>query len=133
MDRLKIILVDDNISFRQGLKTMLIHEFNCEVIGEASNAEELRGLMFYSKADIILMDIMMPGTDGIQLTKELLLEFHNLKIIAITSHVERVYLISLIMAGFRGCIFKRNIFPCLQEALTTVHSGQMYFPNEMLN
>jgi len=132
MDKMKIILVDDNNSFRAGLKLILINEFNCEVIGEASNAEELRKLKIYYQADIILMDIMMPGTDGIQLTKDLLSDLHYLKILAITTHVERVYLTSLITAGFRGCIFKHNLFPCLQEALTTVQNGKMYFPKELM-
>ena len=117
MEKLKIILVDDNSSFRQGLKWMLINEFDCEVIGEASNAEELKKLKVYFKADIILMDIMMPGMDGIQLTKELLSDLHNLKIIAITSHVERIYLTALITAGFRGCIFKHNIFPIVPNII----------------
>ncbi len=132
MDKMKIVLVDDNIAFRHSLKSLLINEFDCEVIGEASNAEELRGLKNYYKSDILIMDIMLPGTDGILLTKELLHDRPFLKIIAITSHLEQIYLTSLIMSGFKGCIFKSNIVPCLQEALTTVHSGHLYFPKELL-
>jgi DNA-binding NarL/FixJ family response regulator len=133
MERLKYILIDDNESFRGALKTILVSQFNAEIIGEARNAEEAKKLVNLVSADIILMDVMMPGENGIQLTKELLWTVSStLKIIAITMHVDKVYLTTLVEAGFRGCIFKNDLISELEDAIKTVRAGSLYFPQDIL-
>jgi DNA-binding NarL/FixJ family response regulator len=129
MDKIKLVLVDDNIPFRNALKKLLQKEFNADVIGEASNAEEFRKLKNMQMADVILMDVMMPGTDGITLSKESLQKQSNLKIIAITMHIDRVYLISLIEAGFKGCVNKSRLFEEINMAIHTVLKGKVFFPD----
>jgi DNA-binding NarL/FixJ family response regulator len=132
MRGLKIILVDDNELFRKALKTILIREFNAEIIGEASSAREFESLPNYAYADIILMDIMMPETDGITLSKKIFWTYPHLKIIGITMHTDQVYLISLIETGFKGCLFKNSLFENLSLAINTVLSGQLFFPENIL-
>lgn len=131
MKSLKIILVDDNQPFRDALKNILIQKYNSQIIAEASNGKEFKELTNLHHADIILIDVMMPDIDGITLTKKALWENKNLKFIAITMHYDKVYLTSLIEAGFKGCIFKNNIFLELQQAMETVMIGSMYFPNNI--
>jgi two-component system invasion response regulator UvrY len=132
MNILKVILVDDNEIFRRAIKNLLIKEYNVEIIGEASNADEFLALNNYHMASIILMDIMMPGTDGITLAKRVLWERPDLKIIAITMHVDKVYLKALIEAGFKGCIFKTNLYSEIINAIDSVHKGQLYFPSNII-
>lgn len=132
MDNLKIILVDDNTTFREALKNILVQENNAIIIGEAGNAEEFWQITNYWSADIIFMDVMMPGINGIELTKSILWNLRQLKIIAITLHTDKVYLSSLVEAGFLGCIFKNNMFNELQQALLKVMNGGRYFPSEIL-
>lgn len=129
---LKIILVDDNISFRKAIISLLVEQYNAQIIGEAGNADEFWAINNYYKADIILMDVMIPNVNGIELTKKILWQFRQIKIIAITMHVDKVYLISLIEAGFVGCIFKNDLVKSLKETIDYVIQGGRYFPGNIL-
>jgi DNA-binding NarL/FixJ family response regulator len=130
MNTLKIILVDDNEAFRKALKMLLENQYHATVIGDVSNATDFLKLN-YQNADIIFMDIMMPEVDGIKLAKETLWNHNELKLIAITMHTEKVYLTSLVEAGFKGCIFKNNLFQELPIAIETVLNGRFYFPSKI--
>jgi DNA-binding NarL/FixJ family response regulator len=132
MKPFKVILVDDNQVFRSALKKLLMAEYNAEIIGEASGADELKQINDWLSADIIFMDIMMPGVDGITLAKEILWIKPQLRIIAITMHVDKVYLYSLLGAGFKGCIFKNNLYNELYIAFETVMSGKLFFPKDII-
>lgn len=133
MKRLKFILIDDNENYRFALKTILINQYDAEIIAEASNAEEALKITNFFKADIILMDIMMPGKNGITLAKELLWAYNNnLKIIAITMHVDKVYLTTLIEVGFRGCIFKNDLVDQLNDCITAILAGSLFYPKSIL-
>jgi len=132
MKPLKIILVDDNEAFRKALKMLLTYEYNAEIIGEASNADEFWDIKDCYSADIILMDVMMPDVDGITLTKKILWERNNMKVIAITMHYEEVYLTTLLEAGFKGCIFKNNLVNDLGPALESVNLGNIFFPDKIM-
>ncbi len=124
-------MVDDNVSFRANLKGYIEKSLGFEVIGEASNGRLFLELSNLYDADIILMDIAMDEMDGIQATKLALWRNPKLKIIAVTMHSERVYLIQLIEAGFKGCVFKPDIFNQLREAIYSVLDGQYYIPDNI--
>ena len=132
METLKVILVDDNEPFRNALKNLLTTKFHAQIIGEASCGKEFNELSNLHLADIILMDVMMPDIDGISLTKKALWVNNHLKFIAITMHYDKVYLTSLIEAGFKGCVFKSNIFSEIHNAIETVTTGKLYFPENIL-
>ncbi len=132
MTSIKIILVDDNHPFRNALKTVLENKFNAEIIGEASCGAEFRKLDNLHSADVILMDVMMPDVDGITLTMESLWFNPKLKFIAITMHYDNVYLTTLMEAGFKGCVFKSNIFSEIAEAITKVSAGRLFFPKNIM-
>jgi DNA-binding NarL/FixJ family response regulator len=131
MNPLNIILVDDNDTFREALKKVLITKFNANIVAEASSGAEFQQIQHLRKADVILMDVMIPDIDGITLTKKALWHEPNLKIIAITLHYDKVYLDTLIEAGFKGCIFKNNIFSELELAIETVLNNKYYFPHDI--
>lgn len=132
MEELKIIIVDDSEEFRKVLKALLLKEYHAVIIGEASNADEFWKIKEYHLADIILMDVIMPITDGITLARQILIEDKTLKIIAVTLHSDKVYLKTLVETGFRGCLFKNNLFNELSIALNDVMNGKQYFPNNIL-
>ncbi len=129
---IKIILVDDNDPFRTALKKILINKLQVQIIGEASCGAEFNQLSNLHLADVILMDIMMPDIDGITLTKKALWDNKYFKFISITMHYDKVYLTSLVEAGFRGCVFKSNIFSEIPDAIKTVMAGKLYFPENIL-
>lgn len=128
---IKVILVDDNEPFRNALKNLLVNKFHIEIIGEASCGAEFDKLSNLHLADVILMDLMITDTDGITLTKKALWTNSHLKFIAITMHNDKVYLTTLIEAGFKGCVFKSNIFSEIPNAIETVMAGKIYFPENI--
>ena len=128
----KFILIDDNDAFRNAFCTLLKTQYNATILNEAANEAEISTINNWIKADIIFMDVMMPEKSGIQLTKELIWKYGKLKIIAVTMHFDKVYLTSLIEAGFKGCIFKDNLVDQIEEALTVVGDDKLYFPNNIL-
>jgi DNA-binding NarL/FixJ family response regulator len=132
MEALKVILVDDNEPFLSALKNVLTNKFHAQIIGEASCGAEFNELSNLHFADIILMDVMMPDIDGITLTKKALWANNHLKFIAITMHYDKVYLTTLLEAGFKGCVFKSNIFSEIPNAIKTVMAGKLYFPENIL-
>ena len=128
---MKIIIVDDNAVIREGLKYFLEKKLDCEIIGEASNGFELLGLENINTADIILLDIHMPGMDGIRTAERLSWQFNHVKTIAITMHENLWHLTELIGAGFKGCVFKHEIYENLPHVMETVMNGNVSFPNGM--
>jgi DNA-binding NarL/FixJ family response regulator len=129
---LNIIIVDDNLQFRTGLKYYIENELGYSVIGEASDGTEFLALNNATHSDIILMDIVMDKMDGLETAPRILWENFYLKIIAITMHTDKAYLDILIEAGFKGCVFKQNIYHQLPTALKVVNSGKLYFPDNIL-
>jgi len=128
---IRIILVDDNIVFRNTLKKYLQEEFQFVVMAEASSGPEFFALSEYHLADVILMDLQMPEMDGYAVTKKILIDHRNMPIIAITMHAERAYLQELISVGFKGCVFKPEIYKNIQKAIMEVSNNKYYFPHEM--
>lgn len=131
MNVLKTIIVDDAETMHVALKEYTEGELNCKVIAQAYNGKEFLALENQALADIILMDIEMPQMDGIEAAKLILWQYPFLKLIAITMYQDQVYLQNLIEAGFKGCIFKQNIFNELGKAIRTVMNGGVYFPKNM--
>ncbi len=129
--KLKILIVDDNNSFREAVKLFLTNELNCEIVGEASNGKEFLQLINPVLADIVLMDIQMPELDGITATKKWCLIYPHTKVIAVTMFTEKAYLQPLIEAGFRGCIFKTNFFSEIFHAIDEVSKGGFYFNRDI--
>jgi DNA-binding NarL/FixJ family response regulator len=126
-----VIIVDDNIQFRKNLKKYIESELNCEVIGEASDGEEFLELTNMHSADIILMDIAMERMDGFRATKLAIWKNSQLKIIAVTMHHEKVFLLKLIETGFKGCVFKTEIFKQLPKAIKEVLKGKLFVPDNI--
>jgi DNA-binding NarL/FixJ family response regulator len=127
----KVIIVDDNDTFREGIKFYLENILSFEVIALLKNGEDFLESGNMNKADVILMDIEMPKLNGIKTTKMALWQWKSLCIIAITSYQDKAYLSEFLGAGFRGCVFKENIYQELDTAIKTVLNGQYYYPKNM--
>jgi len=132
-EKMKLIIVDDNNEFRANLKFFIEQKLNHLVIAEASSGEEFLEIdqSLIREADIILMDIMMGPLDGINTTKKITWHYFDLKIIAVTMHIEKVFLTQIIEAGFKGFVLKTNIFNTLEKALNDVYSGRLYIDESL--
>ena len=128
---MKIIIVDDSKQFREGLRFFLEAQKEIEIIAEAENGKQVIELPNIHQADIILMDIEMPEMNGIDAAKKIIqADFHK-KIIAITMYTETTYLKALLEAGFKGCVFKNNVYDQAIDAINEVKNGGYYFPDDI--
>ncbi len=128
---MKIIIVDDNKAFLEGIKYYLQKDQRVEIIGEANSGKEFLNLKNIHQADIILMDIQMPEINGIKAAKRVLWNMNYLKIIAITMFKEKAYLKELIEAGFKGCVFKNEIYERLPLVIEKVMNDNICFPEDI--
>jgi len=131
VSKIKVLIADDHSMVRQGLKQILELEKDIEIIGQASNGEEAVKRARELKPDIILMDINMPGTNGIDAIIELKKESKDYKIIVLTLHQEREYLFKTLQIGAEGYVLKDAEISCLIEAIRSVYNGQAYIQPNM--
>ena len=128
----KIIIVDDHLIFRQGLKSIITSENIATVIGEASNGIELMELISKQKPDIILMDIDMPHMNGLDATEKAIKLIPDLKIIVFSMFSDEEYYHKMIERGVKGFILKTSGITELEKAIQEVMKGESYFSNELL-
>jgi len=127
-----IIIVDDHLIFRQGLKSIITLENIANVIGEASNGVELIEQLSNLKPDLVLMDIDMPRMNGLDATEKALEILPDLKIIAFSMFSDEEYYYKMIDRGVKGFILKTSGINELETAIQNVMSGDTYFSNELL-
>jgi DNA-binding NarL/FixJ family response regulator len=127
-----IIIVDDHLIFRQGLKSIITLENIANVIGEASNGIELIELLSDLKPDLVLMDIDMPRMNGLDATEKALEILPELKVIAFSMFSDEEYYYKMIDRGVKGFILKTSGINELETAIQNVMSGDTYFSNELL-
>ena len=132
MEIISVIIADDHVIFRKGLVTILNEIPTVKVMGEASNGHELLNLLNNTKADVILMDIKMPGMDGIEATSKVSAKYPATNIIALTMHEEIGYFNKMIDAGAKGFLLKNTNRDQLEAAINAVFEGGNYFADEFV-
>ncbi len=121
--RLRILLVDDHEVVRIGLKTVLSRYNQFEIVGEAGNAHEALEKTVYCKPDIVVMDVRLPGQNGIETTREIIESHPDTKVIILTSYADDDLLFDAIAAGAAGYVLKQIGSEDLVRALETVGRG----------
>ena len=129
----KILLVDDHLMFRQALNLMLKTLPDFKIIGEAADGAEAVELAKKLKPDIVLMDISMPRVNGIEATRQIRAAAPNIKIIALSSSKEHIYMSDIINAGASGYVSKFEGMDDLQAALEAVVQNKKYLGQSVLN
>ena len=124
MPKQRILLVDDHEVVRLGLKSLLERHPQFDVVGEASSAREAMEIVNNSHPDVVVMDIRLPGTSGIEACEEITGRFPEIKVIMLTSYAEDEMLFSAIRAGASGYILKQIGGEDLVRALEAVGRGE---------
>ena len=126
MKKIRLMLVDDHEVIRVGLKTFLQTQADFDVVAEAGNGEEAVDRAMDSHPDVILMDITMPGIDGMEATRRLRVLCPECLVLALTVHDDKQYLMQMLAAGASGYITKQAAADELVEAIHTIASGNVY-------
>lgn len=129
---IQLVLADDHQLFRNGLRILLDAFDEFEVVGEASNGEEVVKIVGNCGCDIVLMDIDMPVMDGIEASRKCLEVSPDIKIIALSMYGDEEYYYRMVEAGAKGFILKDSDISEVKEAIITVDGGGNYFSQELL-
>ena len=124
----RILLVDDHAMFRAGVKALLAGESAFEVVGEASTGEEGVDRVRDLRPDVVVMDLSMPGTDGLEATRRITALGLKTKVLVLTAHAEEEYLVPVVEAGASGYLSKTSADLDLVEAIRVVARGEVYLP-----
>jgi DNA-binding NarL/FixJ family response regulator len=124
MSKQRILLVDDHEVVRLGLKSLLERHPQFEVIGEAGSAREALEQVVALTPDVVLMDIRLPGTSGIEACEEIVNKHPGTRVVMLTSYAEDEMLFSAIRAGASGYILKQIGSTDLVKALEAVSRGE---------
>jgi two-component system, NarL family, response regulator DevR len=124
MDTYRVLLVDDHPIVRQGVRSVLANHPDIEVIGEADGAFALFACLDTLKPDIILLDIRMPGPNGIEITQRIKREHPEIKIIVLSTYDDDEFLIGALRAGAEGYLLKSASAQVLASAVRQVAQGE---------
>lgn len=126
---IKVLLVEDHIVVREGLRMLLKLTGEFEIIGEAGNGHEAIEMVRDLKPDIVLMDVALPILNGIEATRQIHLEFPDCKVLVLSAHGDDEYVERLIAVGASGYLIKQNSGKVLMLALREIISGRTFFSN----
>lgn len=125
-EKIRIALIDDHKLFREGVKRILSFESMFEVVAEGGDGTEVNELVEKYKPDIVLMDINMPGMNGIEATKELLQSYPDTKVIILSIHDDESYVTHALQTGAQGYLLKEIDTESLLDAIKVVYDGGSY-------
>ncbi len=131
MSRIRVVLADDHQLFRDGMKAMLHASEEVEVVGEAASGPVLLTVLASQNPDIVLLDISMPPTSGIDLLSTIKEHFPKVKCIMLTMHDDVQYVLRSLKQGASGYLLKEADAEELRTALREVHNGKKYFKNKI--
>ncbi|HEY4788903.1 MAG TPA: response regulator transcription factor [Bacteroidales bacterium] len=129
---IKLIVTDDHTMFRESVSKMLTLKKTAEVIAEAGDGNELLALLDNHKPDLVLMDISMPGMDGIEATKKAIEKQPGLKVLTLSSFGDEQYYFNMVEAGAKGFVLKNASIVELEKAIKEVAKGGSWFSSELL-
>jgi two-component system response regulator NreC len=127
-ERARILLVDDHAMFRAGIKALLEAEGRMSVVGEASSGDEAVDKVREFKPDVVVMDLSMPGSNGLEATRRIAALELDTKVLVLTVHAEEEYLVPVVEAGASGYLTKTSADKDLIEAIKVVARGEVYLP-----
>ncbi|GGN29466.1 MULTISPECIES: response regulator transcription factor [Marinomonas] len=125
--KIRVLLVDDHMLVLDGLQARLELEGNIDIIATASNGLEALEKAQDTHPDLVLMDVSMPILNGLEATKRFKTEQPNIKILMLSMHNDKEYILSLIQSGANGYVLKDVSSEELVQAINTVYQGGTYF------
>ena len=126
-ETIKIMLVEDHQLMREGIASLLQSHDDIEILAEAPDGETALEKLARHPVEIVLMDINLPGMNGIETTRKLKEKFPQVKVVALTMLDDQSHIRDMLSAGAAGYVLKNAGNMELSEAIHTVHRGQAYY------
>ncbi|MCK4791551.1 MAG: response regulator transcription factor, partial [Desulfobacteraceae bacterium] len=123
---IKILLADDHRIMRDGLYALLKNEPDIEVVAEGNNGREAVEMSRKLKPNVVIMDMSMPGLNGIEATRQILALDDNIKVLVLSMHADKRFVMGALSAGASGYVLKDCAFEELVQAIHAVAMNQTY-------
>ena len=127
MKPIRIVLADDHTVVRHGLRLILERQPDFEVVGEASDGREVQRLVGSLAPDVVVMDIGMPGLNGVEAARRIVEDFPATKVAILSMHKDEAYVVRSLKAGVRAYLLKDSAESDLIAAIHTVMDGRSFF------
>ena len=131
MEKIRVLIVDDHTVVRGGLRLFLLAFPDLDLVGEASSGQMAIDLCKIHQPDVVIMDLIMPGMNGIETTHQIRTKFPDMKVIALTSFPDEQLVLDVIEAGASGYFLKTTSATELVEAIRDVTAGKKVFSKEI--
>jgi DNA-binding NarL/FixJ family response regulator len=130
-DKTRILIVDDHPIVRQGLAELINHEPDLTICGQAEDAREALKIIKESKPNMVIVDISLKETSGMELMKDIEAQYPGVLVLALSMHDESLYAERALRAGAKGYIMKAEATENVVTAIRKVLSGQIYISDRM--
>jgi len=128
---IKVLIADDHAVVRRGIKQILSEDSDIQVLGEASNSDEVLALLYEQNWDILILDITMPGKSGLDALIEINRRKPELPVLILTIHPEREIAVRAFRTGASGYLTKDSIPGELIKAVRKIHAGGKYIGSDL--
>ena len=123
---IRVVIADDHHLFRQGLRNLLGNELDIEVVGEAEDGQDAIDTVSRSHPDVVVMDIEMPGTNGIEATARIRKSLPAIQVVMLSMYSDPVLIRQTLDNGAKGYVLKKSVSTDLVRAIRTVCGGITY-------
>jgi DNA-binding NarL/FixJ family response regulator len=123
---IRILLADDHKITRQGLRSLIDENDDMEVLAEAENGRDAIELARKLNPDVIIMDVSMPDLNGVEATRQIIQDNHDVRVIALSMHSDTLFVSEMLKSGASGYLLKDCAFQELEQAIRTVTDGKAY-------
>jgi len=131
--KIRVLIADDHAILRAGLRMLVGAQPDMTVVGEAQNGDQAVEAARETKPDVVLLDVTMPASGGLQAIPKILKDSHTVKVLLLTMHEEPAYLRTALAAGAFGYVLKKSVDAGLLSATRAVHKGYRYVDSVLAN
>jgi len=128
---IRVMIADDHNMFVEGIESILDGMDNIQVVSKCYTGPEVFDKLAHTPADVILLDINLPGMNGIEVCQKLSKEYPDVRVLALSMHNEESFVTEILKHGAQGYILKNTGKKQLLAAIEAVYSGQSYFSEEV--